>query len=474
MWLDEALSVNIARLPFDEVFEALRQDGSPPLYYLLLHGWTAAFGSGTDAARSLSTLFSLLTLPVVYLSGRRLGGPRAGAASLLLLAASPFAIRYATEARMYALLMLLCALWLLAVLRALERPTPGRLAVVALVAGLLALTHYWALFLLATAELLLLVAAYRQHRPDERQHPQHRLVRRDAPWRLALTMPLAAVLFLPWLPTFWFQTQHTGTPWAPTPTWSDGLDTVRMWSGPDTAGLLLFLVLAALALWSLRGRAGRWLLVLALGALVLGLVSSRVFGAGYALRYSAADLVPVLLAAGLGLAHMRVRLLVPAAAVVAVLGLVIPLTTSLLDPRTQAGDTAALLRARLQPDDLVVYCPDQLGPAVDRLLPRVGRSVVYPTMAAPQRIDWVDYETRNEAGSPSTFAEAVDATTTGTIWLVGNNSYRTFADQCSYLDIELTLRRGDREQLQVPGGSGESEWLVGYGHSNPPLNDDQR
>ena len=41
LWLDEALSVNIARLPLVDLHEALRHDGAPPLYYVLLHFWTA-------------------------------------------------------------------------------------------------------------------------------------------------------------------------------------------------------------------------------------------------------------------------------------------------------------------------------------------------------------------------------------------------------------------------------------------------
>ena len=36
MWLDEALSVNVARLPLGDLHEALKHDGAPPLYYLLL------------------------------------------------------------------------------------------------------------------------------------------------------------------------------------------------------------------------------------------------------------------------------------------------------------------------------------------------------------------------------------------------------------------------------------------------------
>src|SRR3954469_13040092 len=33
LWLDEPLSVDIARLPLGDIGSALRQDGHPPLYY---------------------------------------------------------------------------------------------------------------------------------------------------------------------------------------------------------------------------------------------------------------------------------------------------------------------------------------------------------------------------------------------------------------------------------------------------------
>ena len=44
LWLDEALTVNIARLPLGRIPAALRHDGSPPLYYYLLHLWMAEIG----------------------------------------------------------------------------------------------------------------------------------------------------------------------------------------------------------------------------------------------------------------------------------------------------------------------------------------------------------------------------------------------------------------------------------------------
>ncbi|MCU1618578.1 MAG: hypothetical protein JWR41_584, partial [Modestobacter sp.] len=110
LWLDEAQSVAIARSDLGGLFDALRQDGAPPLYYLLLHVWTSVFGTGAVAVRALSGLFGVLALVVAWLLGRRLGGPRVGTALTLLLASSPFAVRYASETRMYSLVVLLVLL----------------------------------------------------------------------------------------------------------------------------------------------------------------------------------------------------------------------------------------------------------------------------------------------------------------------------------------------------------------------------
>ena len=41
-------------------------DGSPPLYYLLLHGWMAIFGETEAATRALSLVFALVAVPVAY------------------------------------------------------------------------------------------------------------------------------------------------------------------------------------------------------------------------------------------------------------------------------------------------------------------------------------------------------------------------------------------------------------------------
>jgi mannosyltransferase len=157
LWLDEAQTVAIARLPLGDLAEGLRHDGSPPLFYVILHVWMRIFGDGDLAVRFLSGLFSVAALPLMWVAGRRLGGRTVAWSALILLAASPFAVRYATEVRQYSLVVLLVLVGYLAVTELLERPGSRRARIATgAVTGALLLTHYWALYLLFVAGLTLL------------------------------------------------------------------------------------------------------------------------------------------------------------------------------------------------------------------------------------------------------------------------------------------------------------------------------
>src|SRR5437016_10258973 len=75
-WMDEAITTGIASHPLSQIPAVLRQDGSPPLYYLLLHFWIQAFGDSESATHALSLLFGLLTIPVAMWAGWSLFGRR--------------------------------------------------------------------------------------------------------------------------------------------------------------------------------------------------------------------------------------------------------------------------------------------------------------------------------------------------------------------------------------------------------------
>ena len=155
LWLDEALTVNIAGQPLHDLPSLLRRDGAPPLFYVLLHFWMGAFGTSDLAVRALPGVIGVATVPLAWLAGRRLGGRTVGWAAMLLVASSPFAVRYDTEARMYSLVAFLTVAGFLALDRASGAPVPWNLIAVGAVVALLLYTHYWSIYLVGTVALWL-------------------------------------------------------------------------------------------------------------------------------------------------------------------------------------------------------------------------------------------------------------------------------------------------------------------------------
>jgi mannosyltransferase len=119
---------------------------------------------------------------------------------------------------------------------------------------------------------------------------------------------------------------------------------------------------------------------------------------------------------------------------------------NVIEDRTQAGSIASAIAAEARPGDVVVLCPDQLGPAVDRELPDDVVGVVYPTLAGPERVDWADYEARHDQADPADFADAVvdRAAPSGSVWLVTSFGYRTLEGDCERVVSELGSRRPSR------------------------------
>ncbi|HQH74572.1 MAG TPA: glycosyltransferase family 39 protein, partial [bacterium] len=89
LWLDEAYSAMMARLPLKDIVQAMTFDAGPPLYYLLLYAWRAVLGESETALRSLSLLFALAATAGVYQLAREAVDRPAAVLSTLLFAFSP-------------------------------------------------------------------------------------------------------------------------------------------------------------------------------------------------------------------------------------------------------------------------------------------------------------------------------------------------------------------------------------------------
>src|SRR3954462_15351375 len=99
LWMDEGLSIGIASQPLFDIPHVLRQDGSPPLYYMLLSIWMNVFGSGPGEPQGLSVAISLLGVPAGLWAGWSLFGRRAGYIAAALFALNVFLTAYAQETR---------------------------------------------------------------------------------------------------------------------------------------------------------------------------------------------------------------------------------------------------------------------------------------------------------------------------------------------------------------------------------------
>lgn len=449
LWLDEALSVNIASLPLGEIGDALRQDGHPPLYYWLLHGWMSVFGEGDLAVRALSGIAGLLALPLAWEAGRRRAGTIGGLCVLGLTAITPWAVRYATEARMYALVLtLVFAGWLLAD-DLLARRDRLRWVALAVVTGGAVLSHYWVLHLGIAAVGAL---AVRWWRGDAEA--------RAGALRVASALAVGSLAFVPWLPVFLEQLSSTGTPWAsagrPTGALVDLLGGLGGGAKFPEAELFGFALLVLVAAGVTVVARGRWELhvdlrtvpgvrsevVVAIAAMSVGLVAGQLGDAVFAPRYAAAFLPMLLIAAGVGLARMPAPTVRRAVALAMVALAAVGLGANAIEPRTMGEEIADAIAAEAGPEDVVAICPDQLGPATLRSLPEGIEAVGLPAFDRPDRIDWRDYAERNQAADPAhAVAEILERAEGGSVWLVINTHYRTYEGYCEGVQAGLQAAR---------------------------------
>ncbi len=215
LWYDEAFSAYLAAMSPAEITARTAADIQPPLYYYLLHGWIGRLGNDEIGLRSLSLLFGVLAVPLIYAlavelfrgKGTDPTTPRlAGLLAALLLAVSPLHIWYSQEVRMYTLLTFLgllsgyflllltgrkMALWKQAILW----------SAYALTAIAAIYTHYFAFFLLAFQRIYLLLVWWGRGFPRN-------LIAGGAASGTAILLA-----YLPWLPALFTRYQQDVSYW---------------------------------------------------------------------------------------------------------------------------------------------------------------------------------------------------------------------------------------------------------------------
>lgn len=429
LWLDEAFSVAMARLPWADFWPALPlMEGNMALYYALLHVWTSVLGFSDGAVRSVSAVAAVASLPFVFLIGRRLFGPVVGGIAALLLGTNAFFIQYAQEARGYALALLLvsAATWLLQ--RALDEPSRVRWLAYALVAAASFYAHVFTGFVLVA------------HLTTALMWPGRRLPR-VPPFVLvgAITFPMS-----------WFILTREGSVagWVAPPDTDVVVAALSALAGHQSGALPIAyasLVLVALASWArlfATHRVGRrhvlvaaWAALPILGSLAVSLTVKPVFVD----RFLIVALPAVVLLVAVGLVQLRSRFVVVA-------GVVLMLALSAGGLRYWYADYAKEewrgavqhLAAYGQPGDAAVFFPQVVRLAVDHYVRQSGVAERMPRSVVPDR----SYGSYFQGLTPeSGVADALARDDAPRLWLVYRYGGPT-ADDWEYAAIQRHLQDG--------------------------------
>jgi hypothetical protein len=366
-WIDEGISVGIAHHHFTAIPHLLRQDGAPPLYYLLLHVWIDWFGDGERATHALSLVAAIACIPLAYWAAQSLFGRTAGWVAATLATIDPFLTYYGQETRMYALAACFSIVAAAAYAHGVVLGRRRYLPLLVLSLDLLLYTHNWALFLCAGFAVATLVFARER-------------------WReAAVAGAVTLLLYLPWLPTLLSQLRHTGAPWAMRP----GVHALVLAPGAAFAVDAVFGVVAMAAALGLSRRRGDTVspaLLVVGGATILAAWTESQISSSWTSRYFAVLLGPLLLVAAAGLVRAG------RAGVVA-LALAVFMWTgySIHDDKSNARAIARGAAHYIEPGDLVLSTHPEQIPVLRYYL---GPGFRYATQLGPvadaRVMDWRD------------------------------------------------------------------------------------
>jgi hypothetical protein len=385
-WIDEGLSIGIASRPFAEIPSLLRIDGSPPLYYLLLHLWMGVAGNGEAATHGLSLLFALLTIPAALWAGWSLFGLRAGLAGAVVAALNPFLTTYSQETRMYTLLVLLGLLAAACFVHAFVFDRRRYAIPFAVLLAALLYTHNWAFFLAFGAALALV--------PCLLQSGDRRGLLRTA----LLAFAGAGLLYLPWVPMLLDQMAHTAAPWSLRSTWRAAQIIPRALIGSNAAIVAVTLVggaglVAVLRAGRRRERLGLVALVLLLGGTVASAYMASKVSPAWASRYFSLFLGPLVLIVALGLARTGGLGLAAIAALAILWG--VPKAVPQAWSKGNAEQIAQNVRSAMRPGDVVLSTHPEQTPVLRYYLgPRYQYWTPLGRMTDPTVFNWRDVTPR--------------------------------------------------------------------------------
>lgn len=206
IWLDEAFTYHYVTISWQELFDILKNDVHPILFYALEHWWVELFGTSETALRFLPMLFGVLSLPLLYGLTHKLYGQKTALLAVLLSTFSYTLILYSQEAKMYAQFIFFFLLLGYAFVLFLELPSWKNILFLSLANALLLHTHILS-FLIIILEIFVyyVIASFQKHHNIDLMQQQFKLSSRLTPHSFLAVLVLTSLFYLPWLPIAWHQ-----------------------------------------------------------------------------------------------------------------------------------------------------------------------------------------------------------------------------------------------------------------------------
>jgi mannosyltransferase len=378
-WFDECFSVELARLDWRNFLHLLWwREANMSLYYLLLRAWLgiAPFPRQSQLyIRSLSAVFAVATLPALYWLARLLYNRRVALIAAVLFTANAYSVRYAQEARSYALFLLLATLSSAFLVAWLRKPLQRNLLAYILISILAVYAHFYALLLIAVHWLVL-----------RRTNPEH-FIRLGAetkadlagtnaqlgtqfyPTQLRRAWKIIALAVLPLL-IFVAKTGTGPIRWIPRPGITDLLAFLENLAGSNHWPLVAIYALACLAavvgagvnFWTRdsgwEGWRTRFLLSWLLFPLAFTVLLSQVHPV-FLGRYMIFCLPPLLILAAAGLARLRqpwmLAVVLTAALFLSLQGVAFVYGHDFDTERDASGAASDFILDHAQPGDAVIF-----------------------------------------------------------------------------------------------------------------------
>ena len=153
---DESFSLYMALQSLPDAIRMLCKGDNPPLWEVLLHFWIKPFGISEVAIRSLSLIFSTLTIIPIYLLGEKYIHRFIGLVSSLFYCFSTFSIYLAHECRVYSLIGFLSASSAFLFISIIKNPKTFKFILLTLVNLMLMYGHYLSVWIIVMEFLIAL------------------------------------------------------------------------------------------------------------------------------------------------------------------------------------------------------------------------------------------------------------------------------------------------------------------------------